>query len=107
METLDVLKGTRELLSDPAHWVQDVNAVDLVGEVVLPTSPDARSWCMIGAAIKVGGHEGKEVLPSALAEFVPLAFRVGQVALVASFNDAPTTTHADILAALDGAIELL
>ncbi len=39
----------RNLLSDPACWTQGIMGLDARGTRCEPTSPHARSWCLVGA----------------------------------------------------------
>lgn len=41
-----------ELLSSPSRWTQDFFARDVEGHAVLPSSPEAVAWCLIGALTK-------------------------------------------------------
>jgi hypothetical protein len=108
METLDVLKGARELLSDPAKWTKaGALAVDVNGAPVgvdheegNALHPEAVAWCLIGACQKV-------------AEDAALAWDNPHLAFVRDcagtdylgpWNDKADRTHADVLAVLDCAI---
>jgi hypothetical protein len=49
------LQRTRDLISDPGRWTTEVYARDSNGHSVIPNSPDAVCWCLIGAYAKVSG----------------------------------------------------
>lgn len=100
MSPLDVLRGARELLSDPARWTKGVNARDAAGERVGILSVDAACWCMWGALDKVRGTSGWDDAVEALRAAVGGA-------PVSCWNDAPARTHAEVLAAFDRAIASL
>jgi hypothetical protein len=48
-EVVDYLDQLGEILSDPNRWLQGVGARDASGEAVYPKSPNAVSWCLLGA----------------------------------------------------------
>lgn len=39
----------KELLSDRSKWTKGYSALDTVGWIVTPNSPDAVCWCLYGA----------------------------------------------------------
>lgn len=101
MKTLDdttkaiiVLQQARELLSDPKRWVQ--GHFDI-----------GHAFCAAGAIEKVAGR-GTDVEDDA---YYALANVIDVLSdgtdAIASFNDDDSTTHADVLAAFDLAIERL
>lgn len=53
---LDVLKGAREILSDPEKWTTHVSAQNGLGDPVPPLSANAVCWCAVGAIQKVAGE---------------------------------------------------
>jgi hypothetical protein len=97
MNALEVLKATRELLSDPARWTQGVYA--RVGdEQCDELNPFASCFCLSGAFWRFGADE---IHPARLR----LSGVLGVTNLIA-WNDAPERTHNEVLAALDKAIAL-
>jgi len=105
-----VVQGMRELLATPEKWTQGVEARDAEGRSVSPLmrTHNATCFCLEGAYVRVLNdvyNSADPVVRSAMVisdhlvtfnKFLPEGF----VAL-SFFNDAPTTTHADILAFLD------
>lgn len=87
----------REWLKDESHWQKGTYG-----------SRQNGSTCAVGAT---GWHEtmAEDDVVIALAAAISSypAFDAGQaVDMVATYNDAPATTHADILALFDRAIDL-
>ena len=101
MTTTDVLRHMRARLSEPGKWTKGGYARDKQGRLTRSNSKDAVCFCMLGAmrtARDAGNQQNAaNVLLSVLA---PLGY-----GSIPSFNDSPTTTHADVLSVLDKAIE--
>lgn len=101
MKELCILKGARELISDPTHWTQGVLARYSSGEKAYSTmEPDAVSWCSLGAmsvaTSRCGATAGQMMRSWGILEkFCPDGN-------ISEFND--THTHAEVLAAFDAAI---
>jgi hypothetical protein len=53
METIDVLRGARALLTPEGAFCRDWIAVDSRGAVVSAGAPTACSWCVVGAVARV------------------------------------------------------
>ena len=109
MNALEVLQKTRRLIDKPEYWVKGVFAQDADWGEVQPTSPEACSFCLLGAlsAACKGGPEARRSRASylvhrALDEFVA----DGEVVSIVAFNDNPNTYHDDVLACVDRAIQL-
>ncbi len=97
---LEALVKARELLSDPAHWARGVMARNAEGDEVWAGADTATCWCAMGALGRV--------CPSIEARGPALhllALSVGDCD-IADFNDDSDTTHANLMAAFDHAIEL-
>lgn len=104
MTTLEVLRGMRELLAEPARWTQKAPARNAAGT---PTSavldPEACSWCVFGAAFRIAPRHSNAAmkrLKERLNDDRPGAY-IG----VARWQDEPERTHAEVLALFDRAIE--
>lgn len=96
VETDDVLRcliDGRERIT--TGWCRFALAKDGAGRLVGPDSPNAQSFCVMGAVIRrpMGGNA-----IVALME----ARKDGRG--LPCFNNSPTTTHADVLALFDRAI---
>lgn len=104
---VDILSATRNLLSDPKAWIKGAYANrDDAWITGAPAwaNPNAHCWCLSGAAQRSGAKLlPKQDEPDAFG-FIERA--IGEGALIPEFNDDPSTTHADVLAVLDRAIEL-
>lgn len=96
----DQLKAAKALIDTPEKWTKGAFARDRDGDDVYETDGDtAVCWCAVGAINKAFGcHAGLTVV-QALYAALPADFQ-----LVASFNDHPDTTHADVMALFDRAI---
>lgn len=88
-------------------WSQGADARDGAGHAVKPWCPDARMWSLLGALVAAleaatDRNEGLEVGELAVA-CIALAAVIDHDSLE-SWNDDPTRTRADVLAALDRAL---
>lgn len=101
-KTIEILRGAREILSDPDRWTRQFQARDSEGDCVAWNNPGAVCFCLMGAINRASmditpddralAYEAMDVLDKVIDTAIPL------------FNDRPTTTHDDILEALDSAI---
>ena len=96
---LEILMKTRELIAEPEHWQQGMYASNRDGFGTAPSSPSAIKFCVVGAFSRAtrgleteAGREAKDILRKFL----------GWSSLI-KYNDSHS--HAEVLAALDGAIE--
>lgn len=101
MTTIEILVAARELLSDEKRWTKGAGARDVRGKEVRSRHPPAVCWCMAGALNKVIEVPWP---PEALMSVIDLLQTMISGGIIA-FNDNPATTHADVLRALDAAIE--
>lgn len=122
MTALELYKGVRALLDDPARWVHHGPiAVRADGEPAgdEPTdgwddegdalASDAVAWCLVGACQKVAGSplQFDDPLLQPLRDAIPAppSFYVPGYGLsLGQWNDAKDRTHAQITEALDRAI---
>jgi hypothetical protein len=95
MGTVEVLKAAKALISDEVRWTKGGNARDKDGAHVSAKSKNAVCWCMGGALLVIRSNRSSEKL-----------LRQVCGGSIARFNDAPATTHADVMAAFDRAIAL-
>jgi hypothetical protein len=103
---LQILLDARAFLTDEKRWVKGAYSLGGLG--------DEMQCCLMGALIHRGydpqqaddtaNLKAKELLAKAVGPRVSDAFAASS--RIQIFNDAPTTTHADVLAVLDAAIEL-
>lgn len=108
-QKLALLNGVKRLLSDPKHWTKETYARDANGLKVDELGDNACSWCIAGAARKVAREE--VAIPTYNAETVITNVLRDEAQCideaVHKFNDAPTTTHEDVMNALTCAIKKL
>lgn len=91
MTTREVLVAARALIDTPEKWIQGTWNLDLAS--------GATCFCALGALREVVGGLAGDAF-SLLCDQVPGRYKRG----IARFNDAPTTTHADVMALFDRAI---
>lgn len=97
---LDILIKARELISDPERWTQGAYAKDSSGREVYD-SDAAVCWCGIGALRRVAGYD--YLSRSKAIDFLHKTAREAGFDYFQDFNDS--STHAEVLAAFDRAIE--
>ena len=98
-----LLEQTRAKIEDPAHWVKGDYAKNAEGSVVTPYDSDACCWCLDGALRAVAIPQPRYPLV-ATDLLLRQASQARGFASHLCFNDAPQTTHADVLQLLDDAI---
>lgn len=103
MQTTDILKKARQIISDPSMWCKDqffkgIGLQEARGQFA--ETGKHPPCCAYGAILVAAGFNSDLEQPAyhKLAASTPS----GSVLL---YNDASTTTHADILSAFDAAIE--
>jgi hypothetical protein len=82
--------SVQELLSDPKRHCKGWEAKDSRGNDIDYDSPEAVSWCLVGAVWRCYGIEDN-------AEVFARLNKALEGLDCASYNDAPKTTHADVL----------
>lgn len=92
------LQEIRGYLADPARWTKGATARDKNGVSTSSQNPSAICHCIFGAVLKFKRFPENRPVLSHLNALAP-----GRK--VIKFNDDPRTTHADVLAFLDLAIE--
>lgn len=91
----EVLVAARALIDTPEKWTKGSMGRTASGACVVASHRDACRWCAIGAVIRVDGSVGYrawDALDAASGSAAPM------------FNDAPSTTHADVMNLFDRAI---
>lgn len=94
------LTAMRELLAVPERWTKGVFARGKSGKPVMADGRAAVCWSVGGAFWRVVRKQTKkEVFDALRATLLP------DFGTIYDYNDHPDTTHADILAWIDRAIE--
>ena len=94
-----ILIDAKELISNPVKWTTRFWARNAAGKPITSYSPEACQWCSWGALMKVQAGGDINVAYQTLTDFM--------YGNIAAFNDSPNTTHADVMARFDRAIESL
>ena len=112
MTTLEILKGVRELLTDPAHWTRGVLA--RIGQRRRPATPlsdEATCWCWVGAVYRAAGPSPHDVDINAAGiegAFDAFANTIGIHPFnISHWNDNRRRTHSQVLDATDRTIARL
>lgn len=100
---LDVLRAARELLADPDHWTKEASARDAAGARTDLYGSDAIRWCVAGATIRAADVYGRD-LGRPLADLRNTLEKHFLRQGLSVWNDAPETTHDDVLRLFDLAI---
>jgi hypothetical protein len=98
MTDLEIIKGARELISDPERWGQGWYAHDKKGDWADFASDSACRWCAMGA-IRKQANSGDDRDCLHLYRLLSGNFSLNR------FND--THTHAEVIALFDAAIARL
>jgi hypothetical protein len=105
MTTLEILIAGRARIDTPERWTRGDWARDANGVGVEPLSPDAVCFCAMGAVDAAAASEEYAVYlraVAALRDAIPKGLRLISVP---TYQDCDTTTHADVMAMFDRAIE--
>ena len=101
-DVVTTLRAALALISEPENWCQGSSAKDSRGHQVLFDNPGATAWCVNGAIWRAVGHyTDGDVLRETLCAN---GGEAGFFGSTAAFNDAPDTTHTEVVALLQKAI---
>lgn len=100
LTTLEVLRGARELLSEPERWTKDAGARDAKGAPCGWDAEDASCWCLDGALCRLAYRNNAAAYQEAGAAL--RKFVLDDYDSYVDFNDS--RTHSEVLALLDRAI---
>lgn len=105
MNTVDVLKAARDIISTPDKWTQRSYARAADNYPVAVGMKDACKFCALGAVLKVS-----ERTYAGPDDFAPMAILEGVAhqyhdMSVVGYNDSPNTSHQDIMELYDRAIQ--
>ena len=95
------LKAARALIDTPEKWTKGAYGRTADHSPTSYRDPRAVCHCMLGALRSIGPADW--LRQEELVEDVMTGY--GHHSHIPTFNDAPTTTHADVLAVFDMAIE--
>lgn len=99
-----LLIRARARLSDPVRWTQYCIARNSKNEEVSAEDVEATCWCAFGALI--AEDPTNDSLNDRVSEFLEDVARTQKLTTyIGDINDAPETTHEDILLWLDTALE--
>lgn len=98
MKSSEILKAAKDKIGTPERWTKNTGARDSRNVPCNPSERNAVCWCSLGAVSCVTGnlydfHKAATLLDEVLLEYA-----------VPTFNDHPSTTHADVMALFDKAI---
>ena len=105
------LSRARELIDTPEKWIQNNTAVDVDDNRVDILSEKACKFCLGGAIDRVRSDMGEPpAFYTECSQWIKENVELGiygtqKLTPLVSFNDQPTTTHADVLRAIDEAIQ--
>lgn len=109
LNKLELVTRVKTLLSNPAKWTKGSFARDSIGNGVDFRSESATCFCIRGAARHEAAAMGFDALTGdyTIMRIMEENMCINGEAGVASFNDNPSTTHEDVMKALDCAIEVV
>lgn len=114
MKPIDGLRQAKAKISDPRNWIKGAWAEDMNGMPVSSNHPTACKFCAVGALHRVFDENANENGDGAWYAMAIKALRKAvrlvcssEVMRVPSFNDFPLTTHEDVMALYDRAIDSL
>lgn len=100
MSTMDALIALKTLLAEPSSWTKGKPARNAEGNRIAPTSDNAVCWCLLGAIYRITYYDH-----NLFTVICGIMNRLVNSLGLSTYNDDPTTTHADILKLIDTAIE--
>lgn len=104
MKPSEILHAARTLLARPEAWTQGKFARDSHGRPVYYTDERATCWCTSGAMGKVNDTESVAQRVSLTA--FSFLYKATGFECIPDWNDSPSRTHAEVLAALEKAQRL-
>ena len=103
---IEIITDTKQLLSDPERWTKGAYArYGRDGKQIWPKEELAKCFCLGGAVIKLTSNASE---CNAITDVLNIQIRRGKkYYTLPQFNDAPETTHEDIIGLLDKALETI
>ena len=110
--TVQILEEARALIDTPEKWCRAAYASDRPGRVApdeiehaySPMEPGATCFCMLGAVARADKCDASPHFGSREAYLAVRKLENACGGPVSRFNDRPSTTHADVMAVFDEAI---
>lgn len=107
--TKQALGELYDILKDQSRWTKQKFALTKTGIIVMPDAPDAYRFCLVGGIDRVTRYSASyaERGPDQPLYFDvrdKIAEAVGS-SLLMKFNDAPDTTHTDVITAIKKAYD--
>ncbi len=102
MNTLETLQAARDLITDPKRWTKGVSARNANGQCTGTHDPLATCWCAWGAICRFGGEPSGAMSPAVVRLTEVIGLPSTMLTPIFDWNDL--ASHAEVLAALDGAI---
>jgi len=95
-----VINKLLNILSDPNKWIKDAAAKTVNGIPTSTTSPDAYSFCLLGALENIGEYFAHYELAKKIRKLTPINFSpdIEDSSIIIQFNDS--TTHEILLKTL-------
>jgi len=109
MNSIELLTQTKSLIANPDNWIKKKNAISAKGREVKPDSNRACKFCVLGAFDRVSilNNVSYSITKDAIYRLENEVKQVSDFRCVHWYNDAPKTTHSDVIAILDNAIQTL
>ncbi len=102
MTPREILIAARALIAQPENWTKGAFALTSTGSLGRPGHEESTCFCVAGAILHTQPSTSVRQILKLIEKVLP-----GEFESVPDFNDDPHTTHADVLAAFDRAIESL
>lgn len=98
----EILRAAKAKIAEPSRWVKGAPALNADGSAVDPWRGHAVCWCVNGALVEV--TRTGELMQSRASFILSQCARRRGYETASRLNDAPETTHADVMALFDEAI---
>jgi hypothetical protein len=92
----------KDLLSDKSRWTQGALARDRAGRECTPESPDAESFCVVGALCRVYAND-VELNEAIDSVNLIISSMIGYADEIEEWNDDPARTFDDVRQVLEKA----
>lgn len=100
MKPSEILAKAADLIAPEGAWTQGSYALSANGDTAPPEDPEAVCWCASGAILRVAPSEDAARVARRIVMETNQLFSLGQ------WNDRPSRTQAEVVAALRKASDL-